>query len=54
MATFAQGLVDHEYMMWERLAKFKRETIFKTMSKYCWDYKKIGKSIMKSWFFMGF
>jgi hypothetical protein len=54
MATFAQGLLDHECMLWERLAKFEGEAILKTMFEYCWDCKKCRQIYNEIMIFHGF
>ncbi len=40
MVALVQGLLNHKYMLMERSTKLEREASLKTMSKYCWDYKK--------------
>jgi hypothetical protein len=40
MAVLVWGLLNHKYILRERLTKFEGEDTLKTMSKYYWDYKK--------------
>jgi hypothetical protein len=40
LTILAQGLLDHEYMLWEKLAKFKGGGNLKSMLEFCYDCKK--------------
>ncbi len=43
LTTLAQGLLDHEYMLWEKLAKFKGGGNLKSMLEFCQDCKKYAQ-----------
>jgi hypothetical protein len=54
MATLAQGLLDHKFMLWEMSTKFGGGKNLKFISSFARNTRSIVQSIMKLWYSLGF